>query len=666
MMFRVLDDRKLSNHAGVLVDVKAGTLFDITNRLVSKKLLALGVIESPDANRMDNELNPRAYGDTTLRVGFFAFTSPGYSGGRIHLWQMAWTLAKQGANVWFVTNRMPRWAGDYPTLPNLFIVTENNAPLPPDLDYAVTDGKRGEGKGAIRYKSKYPRTKLTVINFETPKWVAKYDPKSASNMEDTVPVLKKADVLLANSDDSCTDVRENLGDVKVTPIPPAVNTYAIEKATKKVTDRPYVVWAARGSAYKGYRVALDAVMSYDGVLDLVAIGSPGKVPTGTDKHKIITFGGPITDDEKMAYMKGAVCVIAPSLFEGFGMVPGEALCCGTPVVAYDLPVLRANYGDRLTYAKWDDKADFARKTHAMVRSPKEVDIVDAEKTFGMTKMAERMKPVFVSANLKPRVSAQMICYYGPTVSEALESVYPHVDEIRIAYGPIELWKGGEPGDALDQIKAFPDSENKILLEVREKWRDKTEMRQWCADNSTGDRMLIVDADEIYVGLENLVKRDPQASCPRWIHFWHGEDHFVADKDGDARWGNLSKGKIGTFHPHYRWSHWHPSFRFKGTRGVQAVDSKGNVVANSATMRKEDKGDCFIYHLGHALEAELMKAKHDFYLKRDGSDKGRRDRKKAWASWEGKTGDQGDGIIHEVDWELPDIVKRAFNKLKRKK
>jgi len=62
-----------------------------------------------------------------------------------------------------------------------------------------------------------------------------------------------------------------------------------------------------------------------------------------------------------------------------------------------------------------------------------------------------------------------------------------------------------------------------------------------------------------------------------------------------------------------------------------------------------------------LGADMMKHKHDFYLKRDGADVGRRKRKTAWHSWNGQLGDCGDGVIKKVDWEVPELVKRAFEK-----
>ena len=675
-MVRVLSDRNLPDHSGKPVPVKRGQLFKIDNRRVLRKLLEIGCVALIDApGTSSREASPLPSPSSKKRIGMFAFTSTHYSGGRIHLWQMAWALADNGHEVWFVTNRIPMWEKDYPVHPNMKLVTEKKPALPPDFDYVITDGKRGEGKGAINYRSLYPTAKLCVLNFETPHWVAKYDKVTAAKMEDTVPVLKEADILFANSEDSCQDVREVLGsNTEVTAVPPVVNTHAINQTGVVLPqeveihkDTPYVVWVARGSAYKGIQDAVNAVKAYPGKLNLYAMGHPGNIYKSNDEdHKFISFGGVITDAQKMLLMKGAEAVLAPSKFEGYGMVPGESLCCGTPVVVYDLPVLRANYGDRLIYAKWGDTAEFASKVQQTIKNPPRVDAEEARSRYGLNAMKTLLSevPAFQQAQ---KVSAQLICYYGPTVTEAIASVYPHVDEILIAYGPTVRWKDKKADDAIDQIKAFPDPDGKIKLEIREVWKNKTEMRQWCADNATGNRMLIFDADEIYHNLDKWIEADPLAGCPRWVHFWHDEEHFVTDRAGDQRWGRHEEGIIGTLHPHYRWSHWRNSYHFEGTKGVRGQDYKKESL-NSRKLTEEADAvcpECVIYHLGHTLSKERMNEKHNFYLNRDGKDAGRVKRKKAWHDWAGETGDQGDGLIRKVDWELPSLVKQAFDKARKR-
>jgi alpha-1,3-rhamnosyl/mannosyltransferase len=50
--------------------------------------------------------------------------------------------------------------------------------------------------------------------------------------------------------------------------------------------------------------------------------------------------GEVTDDQLAAIYTGAHALVVPSDEEGFGLTPVEALACGTPVVACDVPALR--------------------------------------------------------------------------------------------------------------------------------------------------------------------------------------------------------------------------------------------------------------------------------------------------------------------------------------
>ena len=52
-----------------------------------------------------------------------------------------------------------------------------------------------------------------------------------------------------------------------------------------------------------------------------------------------------TDDELAALMAGAAAFALPSLMEGFGLTPLEAMACGTPVVVSDRGSLPEVVGD---------------------------------------------------------------------------------------------------------------------------------------------------------------------------------------------------------------------------------------------------------------------------------------------------------------------------------
>ena len=60
--------------------------------------------------------------------------------------------------------------------------------------------------------------------------------------------------------------------------------------------------------------------------------------------------GRVSDEQLARLYRGARCVAYASLYEGFGLPVLEALACGVPVVAADLPPLREVAGDAAVFA----------------------------------------------------------------------------------------------------------------------------------------------------------------------------------------------------------------------------------------------------------------------------------------------------------------------------
>ncbi|MFO8112689.1 MAG: glycosyltransferase family 1 protein, partial [Desulfosalsimonadaceae bacterium] len=57
-----------------------------------------------------------------------------------------------------------------------------------------------------------------------------------------------------------------------------------------------------------------------------------------DEH-LVHFSGFVDEADKPALYRDAVAFVFPSLYEGFGLPPLEALACGTPVVGSDVASL---------------------------------------------------------------------------------------------------------------------------------------------------------------------------------------------------------------------------------------------------------------------------------------------------------------------------------------
>jgi glycosyltransferase involved in cell wall biosynthesis len=86
-------------------------------------------------------------------------------------------------------------------------------------------------------------------------------------------------------------------------------------------------------------------------LPLVLVG-----PTRPWAHELpdVILTGQVTDDELAAIYSGAHALVLPSDHEGFGLPAVEALACGTPVVACELPALREVLGDRAAFVQQGD------------------------------------------------------------------------------------------------------------------------------------------------------------------------------------------------------------------------------------------------------------------------------------------------------------------------
>ncbi len=62
-------------------------------------------------------------------------------------------------------------------------------------------------------------------------------------------------------------------------------------------------------------------------------------------ERLVHFSGFVKESDKPALYRGAVALLFPSLYEGFGLPPLEALACGTPVIGSDVASLPEVIGE---------------------------------------------------------------------------------------------------------------------------------------------------------------------------------------------------------------------------------------------------------------------------------------------------------------------------------
>jgi glycosyltransferase involved in cell wall biosynthesis len=110
--------------------------------------------------------------------------------------------------------------------------------------------------------------------------------------------------------------------------------------------------------------ALAKVLAQNGVGLVITGGFGGKAFRATSALTLpepAVYIGRVSDQELKALYRAAACFVFPSRYEGFGLPVGEALVCGCPVVASDIPVLREIFPEGALFCDPLSPTDIAAK-----------------------------------------------------------------------------------------------------------------------------------------------------------------------------------------------------------------------------------------------------------------------------------------------------------------
>ena len=121
----------------------------------------------------------------------------------------------------------------------------------------------------------------------------------------------------------------------------------------------------------------------------------------------ITLAGRVEEEEKYKLMKKSKVFIFPSYQEGWGIVIAEAMACGLPVVAYDLPVYREIFDDYISTVEVGNYRQMAEKI---------VDTIETYQDYEKTAKAARN---FVSKYSWKRVAEHELSHIEKIIYEKL-------------------------------------------------------------------------------------------------------------------------------------------------------------------------------------------------------------------------------------------------------
>jgi glycosyltransferase involved in cell wall biosynthesis len=128
-----------------------------------------------------------------------------------------------------------------------------------------------------------------------------------------------------------------------------------EEAVAAVRERfelpeQYLLWVG-GMRSPDPRKRVAALARARRAMPLVLVGTTGR---WARELPDVMLTGEVSDDELAAIYTGAHALVFPSDDEGFGLPPVEALACGTPVAACDVPAVREVLDGRVALSDADD------------------------------------------------------------------------------------------------------------------------------------------------------------------------------------------------------------------------------------------------------------------------------------------------------------------------
>jgi len=151
-------------------------------------------------------------------------------------------------------------------------------------------------------------------------------------------------------------------------------------AEKLLPDMPFIVAVGSLNPHKNLQMLERAVREELSYTTIIAGSVDPRVyadasfavrnaaAPGSDSS-LVRYAGRVDDRELRTLYEHAVCFVFPSLYEGFGLPPLEAMACGCPVIVSHAASLPEVCGDAALYCDPTDAADIAAKIRRVIDEP---------------------------------------------------------------------------------------------------------------------------------------------------------------------------------------------------------------------------------------------------------------------------------------------------------
>ena len=167
--------------------------------------------------------------------------------------------------------------------------------------------------------------------------------------------IKKATRIIAVSQVTKDDLVQCLGipEERISVVYEGIDHQLFKPTSRRLVDYPYLLFVGNEHPRKNFVGLLKAFNNLKSKrrfkdLKLVKVGEAGglkfrkhtlQVINELNIPRDVVFTGYVAEEDLPAYYSGAECFILPSLYEGFGFPPLEAMACGCPVIVSNVASL---------------------------------------------------------------------------------------------------------------------------------------------------------------------------------------------------------------------------------------------------------------------------------------------------------------------------------------
>lgn len=156
-------------------------------------------------------------------------------------------------------------------------------------------------------------------------------------------------------------------------------TQKIHKA-KNYFQFPYILYVGNAYPHKNLQRLINAFAAIrkSQNIKLVLAGDDNYFYPKMKQHaqklglsKEIIFYGEANDEQLINLYTNSLCLVFPSLMEGFGLPSFEAIACGRLPVLSDIPVFREIWGEKIDYFNPKSEKEMAEKIIITIKMPKD-------------------------------------------------------------------------------------------------------------------------------------------------------------------------------------------------------------------------------------------------------------------------------------------------------